>query len=65
MQDVILEPYGGEVLGLGVGATTQLTALMAGGAVAAFALAARMRGIAAHIVMPENAPQVKKDAVAE
>lgn len=30
----------------------------------ALALAARMRGIAAHIVMPENAPQVKKDAVA-
>jgi threonine dehydratase len=30
----------------------------------ALALAARMRGIPAHIVMPENAPQVKKDAVA-
>lgn len=30
----------------------------------ALALAARMRGVAAHIVMPENAPQVKKDAVA-
>lgn len=30
----------------------------------ALALAARMRGIPAYIVMPENAPQVKKDAVA-
>jgi MFS transporter, BCD family, chlorophyll transporter len=42
MQDVILEPYGGEVLGLGVGATTQLTALTAGGALVAFAIAARL-----------------------
>jgi BCD family chlorophyll transporter-like MFS transporter len=41
MQDVILEPYGGEIMKLGVGATTQLTALMAGGALLAFALAAR------------------------
>jgi BCD family chlorophyll transporter-like MFS transporter len=41
MQDVILEPYGGEILGLGVSATTTLTALMAGGALVAFALAAR------------------------
>ena len=30
----------------------------------ALALAARMRGIPAYIVMPNNAPQVKKDAVA-
>ncbi|HAV76742.1 MAG TPA: serine dehydratase, partial [Anaerolineae bacterium] len=30
----------------------------------ALALAARMRGIPAFIVMPNNAPQVKKDAVA-
>jgi MFS transporter, BCD family, chlorophyll transporter len=42
MQDVILEPYGGEILQLGVGATTQLTALMAGGALVAFAIAARV-----------------------
>ncbi|MBU3724023.1 MAG: BCD family MFS transporter [Burkholderiaceae bacterium] len=41
MQDVILEPYGGEVLGLSVSATTVLTALMATGALAAFVLAAR------------------------
>ncbi len=31
---------------------------------AALALAARMRGISAHIVMPSNAPEVKKIAVA-
>jgi len=31
---------------------------------AALALAARMRGIQAHIVMPSNAPQIKKIAVA-
>jgi MFS transporter, BCD family, chlorophyll transporter len=42
MQDVLLEPYGGQVLGMSVGATTQLTALMAGGAIGAFALAARV-----------------------
>lgn len=41
MQDVLLEPYGGQVLGLGVGATTGLTALMAGGGVTGFLLAAR------------------------
>ncbi len=41
MQDIILEPYGGEILKLGVGATAQLTALMAAGALAAFGLAAR------------------------
>lgn len=40
MQDIILEPYGGEILGLAVGATAQLTALTAAGALAAFALAA-------------------------
>ncbi len=41
MQDVLLEPYGGQVLGLGVGATTGLTALMAGGGMIGFILAAR------------------------
>jgi BCD family chlorophyll transporter-like MFS transporter len=41
MQDIILEPYGGEVLHLPVGATSLLSALTAGGALAAFALAAR------------------------
>lgn len=42
MQDIVLEPYGGEVLGLSVSATTSLTALLAAGALAAFALAARV-----------------------
>lgn len=41
MQDILLEPYGGEVLGLSVSATTTLTALFAGGTLVAFALAAR------------------------
>ena len=41
MQDILLEPYGGEVLALGVGATTLLTALWAAGALAGFALASR------------------------
>jgi MFS transporter, BCD family, chlorophyll transporter len=44
MQDVVLEPYGGEVLGLSVGATSMLTAMMAAGSLAAFALAARQLG---------------------
>jgi BCD family chlorophyll transporter-like MFS transporter len=42
MQDIVLEPYGGEILGLSVGATSMLTALLAGGALVAFALAARL-----------------------
>ena len=44
MQDIILEPYGGEILKLTVGATTILTALLAGGALLAFGLAARWLG---------------------
>ncbi|WP_306119759.1 MULTISPECIES: BCD family MFS transporter [unclassified Roseitalea] len=39
MQDVLLEPYGGEVLGLSVSATTVLTAIWAGGTLVGFALA--------------------------
>ena len=42
MQDVVLEPYGGEILHLGVGATSALTAMMAAGALAGFALSARL-----------------------
>ena len=42
MQDILLEPYGAEVLGLTVSATTLLTALLAGGGLAAFVLAARL-----------------------
>jgi BCD family chlorophyll transporter-like MFS transporter len=41
MQDVVLEPYGGEILGLGVGATSALTALLAAGSLVGFALSAR------------------------
>jgi MFS transporter, BCD family, chlorophyll transporter len=46
MQDIVLEPYGGEILGLSVSATSSLTALLAGGALVAFMLSARllMRG---------------------
>jgi MFS transporter, BCD family, chlorophyll transporter len=44
MQDVLLEPYGGEILGMGVGSTTALTALLAIGTLAAFAVAARVLG---------------------
>ncbi len=40
MQDVLLEPYGGQILGLSVGATTGLSALLAGGAVVGFLRAA-------------------------
>lgn len=41
MQDILLEPYGGQILGMAVGATSALTALLAGGALAAFVLASR------------------------
>jgi MFS transporter, BCD family, chlorophyll transporter len=41
MQDIVLEPYGGEILGLSVGATSALTALIAAGSLLAFALSAR------------------------
>jgi len=42
MQDIILEPYGGEVLHLTVSATTSLTAMLAAGALLAFGIAARV-----------------------
>jgi len=50
MQDILLEPYGGEILGLAVGATTTLTAILAGGTLVAFAVAARVlaRGFDVH-----------------
>ncbi len=41
MQDALLEPYGGEILGLSVGATTALTGAWALGALAAFGYCAR------------------------
>ena len=40
MQDVLLEPYGGQVLHLSVGSTTTLTALLAVGGIIAFVLSA-------------------------
>jgi BCD family chlorophyll transporter-like MFS transporter len=40
MQDVLLEPYGGEILRLSVGQTTGLTGVMAGGAILSFAASA-------------------------
>ncbi|WP_235816221.1 PucC family protein [Phaeovulum vinaykumarii] len=47
MQDVLLEPYGGQILNLSVAATTSLTAMWATGALIGFALSARWlaRGI--------------------
>ena len=44
LQDILLEPYGGEVLALSVSSTTTLTALLAAGTLAAFALAAKWLG---------------------
>lgn len=44
MQDVLLEPYGGEILRLGVGDTSLLTAVAAAGAMVAFGLSARFLG---------------------
>jgi len=41
MQDILLEPYGGQIMNMPVAATTALTAIMAGGALCAFALASR------------------------
>jgi BCD family chlorophyll transporter-like MFS transporter len=47
MQDIVLEPYGGEILHLSVGATSALTAMLAGGGLIGFLLAGRQlaRGI--------------------
>jgi BCD family chlorophyll transporter-like MFS transporter len=44
MQDVVLEPYGGEILKLSVGATSGLTALMALGALIGFIISGRSLG---------------------
>jgi BCD family chlorophyll transporter-like MFS transporter len=41
MQDVLLEPYGAEVLGMNVGSTTALTALWAAGTLTGFAFASQ------------------------
>ena len=42
MQDIVLEPYGGEILKLSVGATSALTGMLAGGALIGFVLAGRL-----------------------
>ena len=42
MAEVLLEPYGGHVLGMTVGQTTMLTATLAGGGILGFALASRV-----------------------
>jgi BCD family chlorophyll transporter-like MFS transporter len=47
MQDILLEPYGGQILGLSVSATTVLTALLAGGTLGGFALAAHRLALGA------------------
>ena len=44
MQDILLEPFGGQVLGLTVSQTTVLTAILAGGTLIAFVLAGRVLG---------------------
>ena len=44
MQDILLEPYGGQVLHLPVAVTTTLTALLAAGGILGFVLAARALG---------------------
>jgi BCD family chlorophyll transporter-like MFS transporter len=44
MADVLLEPYGGHVLGLTVAETTRLTAVLAAGGLVGFALASRTLG---------------------
>lgn len=42
MQDVLLEPYGGEILGLSVADTTKLTAALAGGGLIGFGAASHV-----------------------
>ena len=44
MQDVLLEPYGGEILGLSVSLTTLLTAMWAAGALIGYGMSARALG---------------------
>jgi BCD family chlorophyll transporter-like MFS transporter len=47
MQDILLEPYGGEILGMSVSATSGLTAILAAGTLGACALASAwlLRGL--------------------
>ncbi len=52
MQDILLEPYGGQILHLPVGTTTLLTALLLSGLIGGLVLAARLlgRGVAPYRV---------------
>lgn len=52
MQDIILEPYGAEVLGLSVSSTSFLTVLMACGALMAFVLSGLLsqKGLNPHLI---------------
>ena len=47
MSDIVLEPYGGEVLKLGVGTTTMLSAIMAFGSLMGFAYASYILSLGA------------------
>lgn len=42
MSDALLGPYGAQALGLGVGMTTRLTAILAGGSLVGFTIASRL-----------------------
>ena len=44
MQDILLEPYGGQVMGLSVGSTTAMTAVLAIGGLSGFAIGAWLLG---------------------
>jgi BCD family chlorophyll transporter-like MFS transporter len=44
MQDVLIEPYGGQILGMSVGQTTWLTAALATGGLFGFSLASNLLG---------------------
>ena len=48
MADVLLEPYGGQALGFTVAETTKLTALLAAGTLAGFAIASKVLGSGGH-----------------
>jgi len=72
MQDILIEPFGAQVLGFSVGATTQLTAVFAVGTLIGFAISARaltrgvdpyhlalygvLVGLVAFIIMSISAP---------
>ena len=48
MQDVLLEPYGGEILGMSVSGTTILTAALAAGTLVGFVWASRLLSAGGH-----------------